>query len=391
MLSFLDLAVFIVVVLSSILAMKRGFYRTLFAILPWVMSGVVAYSLYPFAFPFIKPYVNQIETASALAIAAVFLGALAIITFTTVILSGVVLDEKVGARNGALGLVYGAMRGMLIAIIAFSFYNWLVPDPDQPVWMSNSVTKPILLSGSKALREYTPDNLDSVIAKIMEKLAAPASEASVAETKPDKTEPEPTVGGLTTPPMPSVSTVETKPNNVPSEPTVATSPSGQTANQLPAGVNIEKTPSGSRPAPTPTTSATTPTEVKPDKVPPEPMGATAPNSQTTEPLLPSVNIEKTPLGSAPVPSPATSATAPTEAKSDKAPSESTIVAPLTVQSPNTPPTEATPDKTTPEPKAASTTPTPAASPIEATQQGGRTETAPKTNATAPSVKSWLFR
>ena len=391
MLSFLDLVVFIIVVLSSILAMQRGFYRTLFAILPWVLSGAVAYSFYPLAFPFIKPYVNKIEIASALAIAAMFLGTLVITTLISLTLSGIVVDEKVGVRNGALGFVYGTMRGMLIAIIAFSFYNWLVPDPDQPVWVSNSVTKPILLSGSKALREYTPDNLDSVIAKIMEKLAAPASEASVAETKPGKTEPEPTVGGLTTPPMPSVSTVETKPNNVPSEPTVATSPSGQNANPLPAGFNIEKTPSGSTPAPTPTTSATAPTEVKPDKIPSEPVAATAPNSQTTEPLPPGANIEKTPLGSAPVPSPATSATTPTEAKSDKVPSESTIVAPLTVQSPNTPPTEATPDKTTPEPKAALTTPTPAASSIEATQQGGRTETAPKTNATAPSVKSWLFR
>ena len=314
MLSFLDLAVFIVVVLSGIMAMQRGFYRTLFAFLPWIVSGAVACLLYPLAYPFIKPYVTKIETASALALAAVFLGTLVITTLTTVTLSGLVLHEKVGARNGTLGFVYGAMRGMLIAIIAFGFYSWLVPDPDQPAWVSNAFIKPVLLSSSKALREYTPDNLDSVIARITAKLAEPVSETAITETKPEKNETAPAVSGLTTPPTPDVSTIQPKPNDVSSEPAAPTATIGQNTNPLPAGATLEKTPSGSTPAPPPATSITIPTEAKPDKAPSD-TAAAAPSNELL-PKTPTAGTipEKTTSESAAASSSATPMTSPVETK-----------------------------------------------------------------------------
>ncbi len=184
--SYLDLAVLIVVVVSGLLAMLRGFTREILAILSWVAAAAAAYYFHPMALPYITPYISKTEIALAGAIASVFIVALIVVSLFTVKLSDVILDSKVGALDRTLGFVFGAVRGLLLAVVAFVFYSWLVPDANQPVWVRNARTKPILEAGGEKLREYMPDDLDSIVAKIKAKKGAPANEAPPAELEPEK-------------------------------------------------------------------------------------------------------------------------------------------------------------------------------------------------------------
>lgn len=184
--SYLDLAVLIVVVVSGLLAMLRGFTREILAILSWVAAAAAAYYFHPMALPYITPYISKTEIALAGSIAAVFIVALVVVSLFTVKLSDVILDSKVGALDRTLGFVFGAVRGLLLAIVAFVFYSWLVPDANQPIWVRDARTKPILEAGGEKLREYMPDDLDSIVAKIKAKKGAPANEAPPAELEPEK-------------------------------------------------------------------------------------------------------------------------------------------------------------------------------------------------------------
>jgi len=203
--SYLDLAVLIVVAVSGLLAMLRGFTREILAIASWVAAAAAAYYFHPMALPYITPYVSKTEIALAGAVAAVFFVALIVVSLFTVKLSDVILDSKVGALDRTLGFVFGAVRGLLLAIVAFVFYSWLVPDANQPVWVRNARTKPILAGGEK-LREYRPDDLDSIVAKIKAKKSAPVNEAPPAESEPEKAPSEstppapPATPGAETPP-----------------------------------------------------------------------------------------------------------------------------------------------------------------------------------------------
>jgi membrane protein required for colicin V production len=200
--SYLDLAVLAAVLVSGLLAMLRGFTREVLAILSWVAAAAAAYYFYPMVLPYITPHISKTELALAAAISVVFIISLVLVSLVTVKLSDIILDSKIGALDRTLGFVFGAVRGLLLAIVAFVFYSWLVNDANQPVWVRNAHTKPILQAGGEKLRELLPDDIDSIVAKIKAKKASvtetppaesenPVSETPPAEAAPAPTEPAP--------------------------------------------------------------------------------------------------------------------------------------------------------------------------------------------------------
>ncbi len=76
---------------------------------------------------------SQPQLALAASIGAVFLGTLIVVSFVTVKLSDLILDSKIGALDRTLGFLFGAARGLLIAVIAFVFFDRLVGDKRSPI------------------------------------------------------------------------------------------------------------------------------------------------------------------------------------------------------------------------------------------------------------------
>jgi membrane protein required for colicin V production len=186
--SYLDLAVITIVLVSGLLALLRGFTREVLAIASWVAAALAAYYLHHLATPYIKPYIAKEEIALVASVAAVFLIALVLVSIVTVKLSDIILDSKIGALDRSLGFVFGAARGALLAVVAFVFYSWLVPEANQPEWVRNARAKPFLAAGGEKLRELLPDDIDAIVAKIKAKKsgAAPVEETPPAESEPDK-------------------------------------------------------------------------------------------------------------------------------------------------------------------------------------------------------------
>lgn len=186
--SYLDLAVLAIVLISALLALLRGFTREVLAILSWVVAGAAAYYLYPLALPHIRPHVPKENIAQAVSIAAVFFTALIIISLITVKLSDVILDSKIGALDRTLGFIFGAARGFLLATVAFVFYSWLAPDANQPEWVRNARMKPLLEAGGAKLHDFVPQDVDTLIAGLKPKKAAPANEepAGESDVEPEK-------------------------------------------------------------------------------------------------------------------------------------------------------------------------------------------------------------
>jgi membrane protein required for colicin V production len=190
--SYLDLAVVVIVLISGMLALLRGFTREVLAILSWVAAAVAAYMLYPLAYPYVKPHIAKEDIALAVSAAAVFFVALIVVSLITVKLSDMILDSKIGALDRTLGFVFGAVRGLLLAIVAFMFYGWLMPDENkQPDWVKNARTKPILQAGGAKVHEMLPDDLDTLVTKFKTKKAAPANEEPPAEPEAESAKQQP--------------------------------------------------------------------------------------------------------------------------------------------------------------------------------------------------------
>jgi membrane protein required for colicin V production len=189
--SYLDLGLIVVVLISAFLAMLRGFTREVLAIASWGAAAVAAIYLHPLVLPYVKPYIAKDVIALGVAAAAVFFVALIAVSLITVKLSDAILDSKVGALDRSLGFLFGAVRGLLLCVIAFVFFNWLVPAQTQPQWVKTARMRPLLQATGDQLMAILPDDPEGLLNKLKKPKSAGASEETLPDTdqEPKKTEP----------------------------------------------------------------------------------------------------------------------------------------------------------------------------------------------------------
>jgi membrane protein required for colicin V production len=188
--SYLDLGLIVVVLISAFLAMLRGFTREVLAIASWGAAALAAIYLHPLALPYVKPYIAKDVIALAVAAAAVFFVTLIVVSLITVKLSDAILDSRVGALDRSLGFLFGAVRGLLLCVIAFVFFNWLVPAQTQPGWVKTARMRPLLQATGDRLMAVLPDDPEGLLNKLKKPKSAGASEETVPDTdqEPKKAE-----------------------------------------------------------------------------------------------------------------------------------------------------------------------------------------------------------
>jgi membrane protein required for colicin V production len=161
----LDAIVIVVILVSAILAMVRGFVREVLSVASWVLAAVAAYYFYDDLAPYILDTgVLDNETAvNIIAAAAIFFVALIVATFITMRISDFVIDSRAGPVDRMLGFVFGGVRGVLLIVIAFMFFAWLVPERDQPDWIRDAWSKPMLEDVGERLIEILPEDIEQTI------------------------------------------------------------------------------------------------------------------------------------------------------------------------------------------------------------------------------------
>lgn len=182
--SYLDLGVLAIILISAILAMVRGFTREVLAIASWGAAAVAAIYFHPLVLPYVKPYISKDTVALAASAAIVFFATLIVVSIITVKVSDAILDSKVGPLDRSLGFIFGALRGLLLCVIAFAFFNWLVPDKAQPEWVKSAKTKPLLQSTGEELMAMLPDDPEGLLNKL--KKAKPTSEEPAPDSDTDE-------------------------------------------------------------------------------------------------------------------------------------------------------------------------------------------------------------
>ncbi|MDR3494613.1 MAG: CvpA family protein [Ancalomicrobiaceae bacterium] len=193
----LDGIVLAVILISAILAMYRGFIREIFSIASWAAAAAAAYFLYKPILPVAKQYINNDYVALGVTVGVIFLAVLIVVSYITMKISDFVLDSSFGALDRSAGFLFGAARGLLLLVVAMMFFNWFVPEGQQPKWVSASKSKPVLkYLGDKLEAALPPDLAETVLAKIRKKgpdnsvPQEPDHEQSVQQPQP-RTEAEP--------------------------------------------------------------------------------------------------------------------------------------------------------------------------------------------------------
>ncbi len=165
----LDIILLLVMLVSGLLAMIRGFMREILSIGAWGVAALVTLYSYPRVLPLAKQYFNSDSVAAAVSAGGVFLTTLLIVSIITARVSDMVLDSRVGALDRTLGFLFGLARGLVIVVVAFLFFAWLVPDRSQPEWVRSAKSKLVLQNTGQWLMSMLPDDPESTILKRLKK------------------------------------------------------------------------------------------------------------------------------------------------------------------------------------------------------------------------------
>lgn len=175
----LDGAVLIIMFISALLAMFRGFSREVLSIFTWIASFFIAYFSCPYLIEYTTQYINNKSIAVGVTLFAIFLISLVLLSFFTIRLSEMIIDSRIGPIDRLLGLFYGLLRGWIISVIAFAFLSTLIALDKQPNWLRDARLNPALQSTTLWISQFLPtqpENLFSWFNEQVEQLSTPSNE-----------------------------------------------------------------------------------------------------------------------------------------------------------------------------------------------------------------------
>lgn len=191
--SWLDVILVAIMLISGFLAMVRGFTREVLSIFSWAVAAVAALYLTPKYWHTVGAYFPSQMAAQIVFGVGVFVIVLIVVSLVTLRISDRVLDSRVGAFDRTLGFIFGLARGFVLVAIVFVIFSALAKD--QPPWIKNARSYPLLEQTQIAIESLIPQNPE-------EHLPGQASTQSSgsSSTAPEKTPAQPKSGASSTAP-----------------------------------------------------------------------------------------------------------------------------------------------------------------------------------------------
>ncbi len=149
-----------VILISSALALLRGFTNEVLSILAWIVGAIAALWLFPYLSPILRDFIPAPWLAAVVSAILIFFAAYAIVAMFTSRWSDSLMElhDRAALLDRTLGFVFGLARGLLVVAVAYLFFAWLVPDPvDQPGWIRNAKLRPMVESTASLLFTLAPE------------------------------------------------------------------------------------------------------------------------------------------------------------------------------------------------------------------------------------------
>ena len=163
-----DLAVLAVLLVSAVFAYARGFIHEVLSIGGWI--GAILATIY--GFPYAQPYARNlipIQLAADLAAGvAIFVFTLFSLSIIIRAISRHIQQSSLNVLDRSLGFLFGLLRGAVIVCLVYLGVEFLIPPEEQPKWLREAKSMPLILEGADTLRGLIPDHLDAKL-----KAAAP--------------------------------------------------------------------------------------------------------------------------------------------------------------------------------------------------------------------------
>ena len=129
----IDYAVLLIVAVSVLLGVMRGFVREVLSLAAWVLAFWGAEMFSPALSGMLPQAISGAPLRMLIAFAAIFLGVLIVAALAAKLLSGLVKRVGLGWMDGLLGSVFGLARGALIVLVLV-LLSGMTAIPESSLW-----------------------------------------------------------------------------------------------------------------------------------------------------------------------------------------------------------------------------------------------------------------
>jgi len=156
-LTWVDLAILLIVAISAAVAFMRGFVREALGIVAWGGAAYFSYIAIDHVRLLARNLVGNDQMGDIIGHAGLFLAGLLVLTVATSIVAQMVHSLGLGALDRTLGIVFGIARGAALVVAAYIAAGWVaVPDRwPQPVREARLL--PIVAEAATTLADSIPE------------------------------------------------------------------------------------------------------------------------------------------------------------------------------------------------------------------------------------------
>jgi membrane protein required for colicin V production len=163
-----DIVVIVILLLSGLLALTRGFVHEVLSIGSWVGAGFAALYGFPYVRPYIRDLISNELIADIIAGAGSFIIALIVLTIVTKLIAEQVQGSALNPLDRSLGFVFGLLRGVVVVCLLYTAIEWVMPAEKQPNWMRDAKSMPLIEQGQDFLISLIPRDTADKIEKTAE-------------------------------------------------------------------------------------------------------------------------------------------------------------------------------------------------------------------------------
>jgi len=136
--SWIDFTILAVIALSAVISLVRGFVKEAISLTVWIAAFFIASSYYPhLASLFTNISEPTIRNASAIAI--LFISSLILGALINYVVSKLVQSTGLSGTDRLLGLVFGALRGVLVVSAILFFADAFTPAASSDWWRQSTL------------------------------------------------------------------------------------------------------------------------------------------------------------------------------------------------------------------------------------------------------------